>query len=199
MNNIFRLGDHLCVRLPRVQRWAQDLDKEWQWLPTFAPRLPLRAPGRLGRSGTSRVPCRTPRASTSLWVRTPTPRRSAGSNCGNSTLISLLLAYYAPSGATPRWSKAAGTASRNRLSESTLIKTPRAGAPRRGQGARLAPADVVEHKRNRWKYWFRPVQYLLYTHRLGLQTPDEALCHGIIQSAPGPSHGWRDANLHEPF
>jgi aminoglycoside phosphotransferase (APT) family kinase protein len=44
VNAIYRLGDHLCVRLPRVQRWAQDLDKEWHWLPKLAPRLPLRVP-----------------------------------------------------------------------------------------------------------------------------------------------------------
>ncbi|HEX2742647.1 MAG TPA: hypothetical protein VHM69_19560, partial [Rubrobacter sp.] len=40
VNAIYRLGDHLCVRLPRVQRWAQDLEKEWHWLPKLAPSLP---------------------------------------------------------------------------------------------------------------------------------------------------------------
>ena len=44
VNAIYRLGDHLCVRLPRVQQWAQDLDKEWHWLPKLAPRLSLRVP-----------------------------------------------------------------------------------------------------------------------------------------------------------
>ena len=44
VNYIYRLGDHLCVRLPRVQRWAQDLDKECHWLPKLAPRLSLRVP-----------------------------------------------------------------------------------------------------------------------------------------------------------
>ena len=28
MNAIYRLGDHLYVRLPRVEGWARDLDKE---------------------------------------------------------------------------------------------------------------------------------------------------------------------------
>lgn len=29
VNVIFRLGDHLCARLPRLRRWARDLDREW--------------------------------------------------------------------------------------------------------------------------------------------------------------------------
>lgn len=44
VNAIYRLGDHLCARLPRVQTWARDLDKEWRWLPKLAPRLSLRVP-----------------------------------------------------------------------------------------------------------------------------------------------------------
>jgi aminoglycoside phosphotransferase (APT) family kinase protein len=44
VNAIYRLGNHLCVRLPRVQSWAQDLTKEWQWLPKLAPQLSLRIP-----------------------------------------------------------------------------------------------------------------------------------------------------------
>ena len=44
VNAIYRLGDHLCVRLPRVEEWARDLDKEWRWLPRLAPRLSLRVP-----------------------------------------------------------------------------------------------------------------------------------------------------------
>jgi len=44
VNAIFRLGDDLCVRLPRVARWAGDLDTELQWLPVLAPRLPLAVP-----------------------------------------------------------------------------------------------------------------------------------------------------------
>lgn len=49
VNAIYRLGDHLCVRLPRVQRWAQHLDKEWHWLPKLAPRLSLRVPEPVGK------------------------------------------------------------------------------------------------------------------------------------------------------
>ncbi len=44
VNAIYRLGDHLCARLPRVQSWAQDLDREWHWLPKLAPGLSLRVP-----------------------------------------------------------------------------------------------------------------------------------------------------------
>jgi aminoglycoside phosphotransferase (APT) family kinase protein len=44
VNAIFRLGDDLYARLPRVQSWASDLDKEWQWLPRLAPHLSLGIP-----------------------------------------------------------------------------------------------------------------------------------------------------------
>ena len=44
VNAVYRLGDHLCVRLPRVPSWAQDLDKELNWLPKLASRLSLRVP-----------------------------------------------------------------------------------------------------------------------------------------------------------
>ncbi len=49
VNAIYRLGDHLCARLPRVQSWAQDLDKELNWLPKLAPCLSLRVPEPLGK------------------------------------------------------------------------------------------------------------------------------------------------------
>jgi aminoglycoside phosphotransferase (APT) family kinase protein len=44
VNAIYRLGDRLCARLPRVRSWAQDLDEEWHWLPKLAPYLSLRVP-----------------------------------------------------------------------------------------------------------------------------------------------------------
>lgn len=49
VNAIYRLGAHLYVRLPRVQKWAQNLDKEWHWLPKLAPHLSLRVPERVGK------------------------------------------------------------------------------------------------------------------------------------------------------
>jgi len=44
VNAIYRIGDELCARLPRVETWARDLDKEFEWLPRLGPRLPLRVP-----------------------------------------------------------------------------------------------------------------------------------------------------------
>ena len=55
VNDIYRLGDHLYMRLPRVQGWAQDLDKECRWLPKLAPRLSLRVPEPV-RRGALRAP-----------------------------------------------------------------------------------------------------------------------------------------------
>jgi aminoglycoside phosphotransferase (APT) family kinase protein len=44
VNAIYRLGDHHCVRLPRLAKWEQALHKELSWLPRLAPRLSLRVP-----------------------------------------------------------------------------------------------------------------------------------------------------------
>jgi aminoglycoside phosphotransferase (APT) family kinase protein len=44
VNAIYRLGDELCVRLPRREAWAADLDQELHWLPELAPRLSLQVP-----------------------------------------------------------------------------------------------------------------------------------------------------------
>ncbi|MBA2715011.1 MAG: aminoglycoside phosphotransferase family protein [Rubrobacteraceae bacterium] len=49
VNAIYRLGDHLYARLPRVGEWAVDLDKEWHWLPKFAPCLSLRIPEQVAK------------------------------------------------------------------------------------------------------------------------------------------------------
>ena len=41
---MYRLGDELAVRLPRIG-WAVDMvAKEQRWLPVLAPRLPLAVP-----------------------------------------------------------------------------------------------------------------------------------------------------------
>ncbi|NUR26985.1 MAG: aminoglycoside phosphotransferase family protein, partial [Catenulispora sp.] len=43
-NAIYRLGDDLCVRLPRID-WADgQIAKERQWLPVLAPHLPVAVP-----------------------------------------------------------------------------------------------------------------------------------------------------------
>jgi len=44
VNAIYRLGVGMAVRLPRVGRWAADLEKEYEWLPVLAPHLPLAVP-----------------------------------------------------------------------------------------------------------------------------------------------------------
>src|SRR5262245_29358478 len=44
VNAIYRLGDQLCARLPRVASWAKELEKEVTWLPKLAPSLSLRVP-----------------------------------------------------------------------------------------------------------------------------------------------------------
>jgi aminoglycoside phosphotransferase (APT) family kinase protein len=48
VNVIYRLGDSLCVRLPRVARWSGHLDTELEWLPKLAPRLSLAVPEPVG-------------------------------------------------------------------------------------------------------------------------------------------------------
>lgn len=52
-NAIYRLGRDLAVRLPRIHWAAGQPDKEWRWLPTLAPGLPLAisAPLALGAPG----------------------------------------------------------------------------------------------------------------------------------------------------
>ena len=56
-NAMFRLGDHLAVRLPRRAIAASLIEKEQQWLPQLAPQLPIPvpAPYRVGQPN-SRYP-----------------------------------------------------------------------------------------------------------------------------------------------
>src|SRR5581483_11388824 len=58
VNAIFRLGDELAVRLPRLVEWSAD-DRELRWLPRLAPLLPLAVPRPLavGEPGFG-YPCR---------------------------------------------------------------------------------------------------------------------------------------------
>ncbi|HEY7857888.1 MAG TPA: aminoglycoside phosphotransferase family protein [Candidatus Nanopelagicales bacterium] len=43
-NALFRLGEDMVVRLPRIQSAGEKGDKEHRWLPRFAPLLPLSIP-----------------------------------------------------------------------------------------------------------------------------------------------------------
>ena len=46
-NAIFRLGDDMAVRLPRIQNATLQVDKEHLWLPRLTPQLPLAIPAPL--------------------------------------------------------------------------------------------------------------------------------------------------------
>ncbi len=48
-NALYRLGDNMVVRLPRIPRAVGEVDKEHQWLPKLAPFLPLAIPCPLAR------------------------------------------------------------------------------------------------------------------------------------------------------
>jgi aminoglycoside phosphotransferase (APT) family kinase protein len=48
-NAIYRLGDDMCVRLPRIEWATAPVDKEFQWLPRLAPHLPLSIPVPLAK------------------------------------------------------------------------------------------------------------------------------------------------------
>lgn len=48
-NALYRLGDHMVVRLPRIHWAVQLVDKEYQWLPRLVPHLPLAIPVPLAR------------------------------------------------------------------------------------------------------------------------------------------------------
>jgi aminoglycoside phosphotransferase (APT) family kinase protein len=54
VNAIFRLGNEFYIRLPRAINWANDILKEWKWLPLLAPYLSLSipVPVKLGRPNT---------------------------------------------------------------------------------------------------------------------------------------------------
>jgi aminoglycoside phosphotransferase (APT) family kinase protein len=46
---LYRLGDAMAVRLPRIERATWQVDKEHAWLPRLAPHLPLAVPVPLAR------------------------------------------------------------------------------------------------------------------------------------------------------
>ncbi|WP_328943282.1 aminoglycoside phosphotransferase family protein [Streptomyces sp. NBC_00250] len=52
-NAMFRLGDDLVVRLPRVPYAARQVEREQRWLPLLGPHLPLDVPVPVGRAGES--------------------------------------------------------------------------------------------------------------------------------------------------
>ena len=48
-NAIYRLGDDMAVRMPRIQRVVGQVEKEQRWLPRLAPHLPLAIPVPLAK------------------------------------------------------------------------------------------------------------------------------------------------------
>ncbi|MFB7224948.1 aminoglycoside phosphotransferase family protein [Streptomyces sp. NPDC056227] len=48
-NAMYRLGDDMVVRLPRIPGAARQVDKEQRWLPHLAPHLPLDLPVPIGK------------------------------------------------------------------------------------------------------------------------------------------------------
>lgn len=48
-NALYRLGDDMVVRLPRVEWATGGVDKDFQWLPRLAPLLPVSVPAPLAR------------------------------------------------------------------------------------------------------------------------------------------------------
>jgi aminoglycoside phosphotransferase (APT) family kinase protein len=46
---LYRLGDYMVVRLPRIHWAAAQVDKEHHWLPRLAPFLPLAIPNPLAK------------------------------------------------------------------------------------------------------------------------------------------------------
>jgi aminoglycoside phosphotransferase (APT) family kinase protein len=48
-NAIYRLGDEMAVRLPRIEWATRQVDKESKWLPKLAPSLPLGIPVPLAK------------------------------------------------------------------------------------------------------------------------------------------------------
>src|SRR5882672_11151242 len=48
-NAIYRLGNNMAVRLPRIKGAIKAIEKEYEWLPRLAPFLPLTIPTPLGK------------------------------------------------------------------------------------------------------------------------------------------------------
>jgi aminoglycoside phosphotransferase (APT) family kinase protein len=48
-NALYRLGDEMVVRLPRIRGAVAGIEKDFRWLPELAPRLPVAAPAPLAR------------------------------------------------------------------------------------------------------------------------------------------------------
>jgi aminoglycoside phosphotransferase (APT) family kinase protein len=69
INALYRLGDDMAVRLPRIEGAVKDVDREQRWLPRRAPLLPVAIPVVLGEVLASRGPISAARPSRSRLDR----------------------------------------------------------------------------------------------------------------------------------
>ncbi len=76
-NAMFRLGRHLCLRLPRYPAAAALLAKEQHWLPRLAPHLPLAIPVPLATAPQVRAIRLPGRSAAGSPARTPIVAPSA--------------------------------------------------------------------------------------------------------------------------
>ncbi|MFC8090976.1 aminoglycoside phosphotransferase family protein [Streptomyces sp. NPDC057301] len=83
-NAMYRLGDDMVVRLPRLPGGGRQVDREHRWLPRLAPHLPLTIPTPLAK-GTPGTGTRLRGACTNGWAartRTTRPSRDAAEELG---------------------------------------------------------------------------------------------------------------------
>jgi aminoglycoside phosphotransferase (APT) family kinase protein len=115
-HDIYRLGDDLAVRLPRVAYAVGQLDLEARWLPVLAPQLPVAVPAPVGIGVPGEgYPLRW---SVVSWV----PGRDAADGRGDAEQVAVDLASFVRA----------------------LQTIPTAGAPPRRTGARGAPLAELD-------------------------------------------------------
>ena len=73
-HDIYRLGDELSARLPRIGWATAQAAKEAEWLPKLAPHLPLAVPVQLARGIRPRATRSSGRCTSGCRARTPTAR-----------------------------------------------------------------------------------------------------------------------------
>jgi len=54
-NALYRLGDEMVVRLPRIQWAVEQVEREQRWLPKLAPFLPVAIPVPLAKGSPERA------------------------------------------------------------------------------------------------------------------------------------------------
>lgn len=162
-HDIYRLGDHLAARLPRIGWATKQAAKEREWLPKLAPHLPLASPcnsrwatpQRATRStdlSTSGSPATTPAAASTAKATSSAPHaisptsssRSAGSTLPARTFALVTLEEARSRSTTPR----SATQSQSSAIASTRARGRTTVGRRRGLGARRpAPRQSARRRR----------------------------------------------------